>query len=120
MPGKYALPTGCILLATLDDRVAGCVALRPLAEKGVCEMKRLYVRPAFRGSGLGRMLTNRIIEEARNLGYQFMRLDTMRTLMSGAISLYRALGFVEIEAYCENPMPDAIFMERSLKESNSD
>jgi len=114
LPGKYADPAGCILFAVAKDQVAGCVALRPLAE-GICEMKRLYLRPAFRGTGLGRLLATRVMEEARGMGYNAIRLDTMRSLMKGAIGLYRDLGFREIAPYCENPMPDAMFMERNLK-----
>lgn len=110
LPGKYAEPHGCILLATVDGTPAGCVAIRPLEDR-VCEMKRLYVRPAARGTGVGGALARRIIDEARTRGYAAMRLDTVPTLMGSAVALYRALGFVNIPRYCENPIPGAEFME---------
>lgn len=114
LPGKYAPPWGRILLAKAGDQPAGCVALRPLTD-GVCEMKRLYVRAPYRGSGLGRTLAERIIREARDLGYERMRLDTIASKMDGAVSLYRALGFETIPPYCDNPFPDAMFMELKLR-----
>lgn len=113
LPGKYASPTGCILLASVDGEPAGCVALRALGD-GVCEMKRLFVDPRFRGLKLGRKLAERVIEEARLLGYDRMRLDTIASRMGDAVALYRALGFREIPPYCDSPFPDAVFMESSL------
>lgn len=113
LPGQYAPPSGALLLAMADAEAAGCVALRPLTGK-VCEMKRLYVRPDFRGRKLGRRLSREIIHEALSLGYAAMRLDTMRRL-GPAAGLYRSLGFEEIPSYCENPLEDAVYLELDLK-----
>jgi ribosomal protein S18 acetylase RimI-like enzyme len=113
LPGKYAPPRGRLLLAEVDGQAAGCVALRPL-ETGVCEMKRLYVRPQFRGLRLGRQLAETVIAEARLIGYQAMRLDTVEDKMQSAVALYRALGFREIAPYTVNPEASVIFMELEL------
>jgi putative acetyltransferase len=113
LPGKYAPPEGRLLLAEIGRQAAGCVALRPL-DSGICEMKRLFVRPAFRGKHLGRLLAERIILEARNAGYICIRLDTVGSIMGDAVALYRRLGFVEIAPYCSNPMPDALYMQLAL------
>jgi putative acetyltransferase len=113
LPGKYAPPSGCILIARVGGEPAGCVALRPLGD-GVCEMKRLYVQPRHRGLSLGRKLAERIIEEARDLGYGRIRLDTIASRMGDAVALYRALGFRDVPPYCDSPFPDAIFMELHL------
>ena len=112
LPGDYAPPDGRLLIATDADRIAGCIAMRKLGD-GVCEMKRLFVRPTHRGTGLGRVLVNSLIDEARKLGYTHMRLDTLPGRMDKAIALYHSIGFVEIEPYYES-VEGAKFMELDL------
>src|SRR5579862_1218363 len=109
LPGDYARPAGRLLLAFQGDEVGGCGALRPLSSD-VCEMKRLYVRPAFRGKGAGGAIIDALITSAREIGYQRMRLDTLPS-MATAIAIYRSLGFREIAPYRPNPVPGALFFE---------
>jgi len=113
LPGAYAPPDGRLFLAFYENKLAGCVGLRKIGD-GTCEMKRLYVRPEFRGKRIGRALTEKLITEARALGYAQMRLDTLPAKMDDAIRLYRSLGFREIEPYYHNPVEGALFMELSL------
>jgi putative acetyltransferase len=113
LPGSYAPPAGRLFLAECDGQLAGCVALRKL-EESICEMKRLYVRPQFRGKRLGRMLTDRILAEARQIGYGRMRLDTVEPVMKDAVAMYRKMGFREIAPYCSNPIAGALYMELRL------
>lgn len=112
LPGEYARPEGCILLARYQDQPAGCVALRKLGD-GICEVKRLYVKPEFRGLKIGRKLMESIIAEARRIGYHAIRGDTVPS-MQIAQALYASLGFKEIEPYCRNPVEGAKFIELKL------
>jgi len=110
LPGDYAPPDGRLLLAEFEGQVAGCVALHKL-EGGICEMKRLYLRSQFRGKRLGRAIADRIIAEAREIGYQRMRLDTVEPVMKDAVAMYRRIGFREITPYRKNPIAGALYME---------
>ena len=112
LPGRYAPPSGCLLLAMDGDIAAGCVALRDLGD-GTCEMKRLYVTPEHRGLGLGRLLVEEVLLRAGRMGYRRMVLDSLPE-MAGALALYRRHGFVETAPYWGHPTGHAIFMERSL------
>jgi len=112
LPGKYAPPEGALFLAMNGSEAGGCVALRKI-EPGICEMKRLYVRPEQRGNGLGRRLADRIIEEGARLGYRRMRLDTLERLTE-AVRLYLSLGFAQIPAYYDNPLPGVLYWELDL------
>lgn len=113
LPGKYAPPAGRLVLALAADKPAGCVALRPL-EPGLCELKRLYVRPPHRAQGLGRRLSIEMIAVARQIGYTRMRLDTLPAMVE-AIALYRSLGFLEVAPYGRNPHPSALYFELRLQ-----
>jgi len=113
LPGDYAPPDGRLLVAEYLGRLAGCVALHQLAP-GICEMKRLYLRPQLRGRGVGRALAETVIAEGRSIGYRKMRLDTVEPVMPNAVALYRRLGFVEIAPYRPNPIEGALYMELAL------
>ncbi len=116
LPGAYGPPGGRLLLAYSNGELAGCGAFRPLdAGNGVCEMKRLYTRPAFRGQGLGRALALELLRLAKQAGYTQMRLDTVADSMRQAVSLYRALGFREIAPYNDHPIAGTLFMEIELE-----
>lgn len=137
LPGDYAPPEGRLLLAEYDGKVAGCGALHKVeghesrvasgepgikvtdntqADERIGEMKRLYLRPAFRGKGLGRALAERILREARGIGYAKLRLDTVEPVMKDAVAMYRRMGFREIAPYRENPMAGTLYMELDLGE----
>jgi GNAT superfamily N-acetyltransferase len=113
LPGAYKRPDGRLLLALVDGIDVGCVALRRINPE-ICEMKRLYVRPASRAAGVGRRLAEAAITHARDIGYARMRLDTIEPLMPQAVALYRTLGFREIAAYTTNPLAGALYLELEL------
>jgi ribosomal protein S18 acetylase RimI-like enzyme len=113
LPGDYAPPSGLLVLARIGGDLAGCIALRRL-EDGACEMKRLYLRPELRGTGLGKKMLETILAEARQIGYSKMRLDTLPGRMDKAIKLYRSIGFKEISPYYNNPASEALYMELDL------
>ena len=113
LPGDYAPPEGRLLLAECEGQLAACVALHKL-DGDICEMKRLYLRPQFRGQGLGRLVADRIISEARQIGYRRIRLDTVEPVMKDAVAMYRKLGFREIAPYRKNPIAGALYMELDL------
>ena len=113
LPGKYAEPDGRLYLAYSDEKLAGCIAMRDLGE-GVCEMKRLYVRDGFRGQRVGLQLIERLIDDARMIGYSAMRLDTFPPKMGKAVSLYESHGFRQIPPYYDNPHAGVLFLELDL------
>ena len=112
LPGAYASPGGCMLLAKMNEKFVGCVALRDLGD-GTCEMKRLFVMPKYRGIKVGGRLAEAVIDRARQLGYKRMRLDTVAS-MEAANRLYASLGFYQIDAYCHNPLEQAMYYELEL------
>lgn len=109
---KYGPTTGSLLLAYYQDQPAGCIALQPLPEAGVCEMKRLYVVPSFRKFGIGRKLVQAILDDAKALGYHTMKLDTLDRLQP-AIQLYKDFGFTDASAYYANPLEGVVYMQRT-------
>jgi GNAT superfamily N-acetyltransferase len=121
LPGAYAPPSGCMLLALLDGQPVGCIAMRPLAPSGylegdarpACEMKRMFVQPAARGLGIGRMLALALLRRASSAGYRQMKLDTETTFVE-ATALYRALGFAEVPRYNDDPLEHTIWMSLAL------
>ncbi len=118
LPGDYAPPEGRLLLAECEGQLAGCVGLHRLNEE-VCEMKRLYLRPAFRGKGLGRRLAEEILRQAGEIGYRRLRLDTVEPVMKDAVAMYRRIGFREIAPYRENPMAGTLYLEVDLGTGSS-
>ena len=108
----YSLPMGCIILAKEEKQVLGCIALKPIGE-GVCEMKRLYVRPIARGKSLGKQLVEELIDFARKAGYKTMKLDTISALKE-AINLYQSKGFIKTKPYVYNPLSDVLYFELTL------
>lgn len=113
LPGDYAPPDGLLLLAVEANQAAACGALRRL-DADVCEMKRLFVRPEFRGVGLGRTLAKRLIDSAARMGYHRMVLDTLKEL-NAAMALYESLGFMRIAPYYHNPLPRVVYWELDLR-----
>jgi ribosomal protein S18 acetylase RimI-like enzyme len=113
LPGEYSPPDGRLFIAEYNGKVAGCIALKRLG-LDICEMKRLYLRNDFRGLGLGRILAEKLIAEARAIGYRKMALDTIEDKMKSAVALYRSLGFNPCAPYYHNPIPGALYMELEL------
>lgn len=110
---KYGPPNGALYLALWNSEVAGCIALMPLKEEGVCEMKRLYVRPAFRKHKIGKSFVEQLLKDAVEFGYKKMKLDTLEKLQP-AIQLYKQYGFEETTAYYENPLAGVVYMEKVI------
>jgi ribosomal protein S18 acetylase RimI-like enzyme len=113
LPGEYEAPDGRLFIAELDNKPAGCIALRKI-DTNICEMKRLYVKPEYRELGIGKKLAYKLVEEARKIGYKKMRLDTVPS-MKTAQNLYYSMGFREIKPYRANPVPGALYMELTLQ-----
>jgi putative acetyltransferase len=118
LPGDYSPPRGRLLLARIDGQPAGCVGLHAFKDD-IGEIKRLYVKPEFRGHGLGRKLADTVIVEAKKIGYSALRLDSVEDKMRTAVAMYRAMGFREIAPYRENPIPSALYMELVLSEGRA-
>ena len=114
LPGRYAPPSGRLIVAETDGRLAGAIGLRAIDGEGVCEMKRLYVRDWAKGQGIGRALMDRVLAEAREAGYRLMRLDTLPSQMPAANAMYDRAGFREIPAYYDNPVANVRFLELAL------
>lgn len=113
LPGKYSPPDGRLYIVKYDDKYSGCIALRKL-EKDICEMKRLYLKEDVRGKGIGKLLVEKIIKDAKDIGYNKMRLDTIKDKMPNAVDIYKKFGFAEILPYYHNPNPHTLFMELDL------
>ncbi len=113
LPGKYATPDGRLYLVKYKDTYCGCIALRKI-EDGICEMKRLYLKEEFRAKGIGKILVTKIIQDAKDIGYKTMRLDTIKEKMPKAVEIYTKHGFVETDPYYHNPNPHTLFMELDL------
>jgi len=114
LPGVYAPPKGKLLLATVAGQPVGCVGLRPFPQEGACEMKRLYVRPTFRGGKVGKLLVEEVVQQARALGYSRLRLDTHPPTMQAALAMYRKLGFREVAPEPAEPVEGLLYMELLL------
>jgi len=110
---KYGPPSGDLILAYWEDEIAGCIALARMKEQGVCEMKRLFVKPSFRKNKIGRILVEELLSSAKERNYEKMKLDTFLKL-EAAIQLYRKFGFENISAYYNNPLPGVVYMEKQL------
>jgi putative acetyltransferase len=118
LPGDYSPPRGRLLLARIDGQPAGCVGLHAFSAD-IAEIKRLYVKPEFRGHRLGRQLADKAIAEARKIGYTRLRLDTIEEKMKTAVAMYRAMGFREIAPYRENPIASALYMELDISSART-
>ncbi len=111
---KYGPPKGVLYIARWNDEVAGCIALMPLQQGEVCEMKRLYVKPQYRKHKIGKALVEQLLKDAKQLGYSIMKLDTLQKL-AAAVALYKQYGFVETTAYYTNPLAGVVYMEKEMR-----